>query len=143
LRLIARLPAPAGLEDRLNAGLRSAPRRAPVLAWPHGSPLAGAWMRGAAAAAIVCVVAGGGWGICSRVQPAQGIVAPQNDVPAKFSSSEAIRRPQTLEGPVVKDHGPAAMTPKPRSTAAAAQTKATNPKSKLTKKPAPVQHALQ
>ena len=37
LRLIATLPAPAGLEDRVKAGLRSAPRRGTVISWPFVS----------------------------------------------------------------------------------------------------------
>jgi len=56
LRLIARLPAPVGLEDRVHAGLRSAPRSARVLAWPAAFSPAGGWLRAAAAAAIVFVV---------------------------------------------------------------------------------------
>src|ERR1700679_514866 len=69
LQLIARLPVPQGLENRIHTRLRAAPRRARVLAWPL--PLAGEWMRAAAAAAIVCVVAGGGWGVFLRVHPGQ------------------------------------------------------------------------
>jgi len=34
LRLIASLPAPAGLEDRVYTALRSVPRTGRVLAWP-------------------------------------------------------------------------------------------------------------
>jgi hypothetical protein len=69
LRLIARLPAPDGLEDRVMAGLKTAPRTARVLVWPSLFQPTTGWMRGAAAAAIVFVVAGGGWGIYSYVQP--------------------------------------------------------------------------
>jgi len=43
LRLIAKLPAPEGLEDRVKAGLRSAPRRGVVIAWPFSS--ADGWQR--------------------------------------------------------------------------------------------------
>ena len=75
LQLIANLPAPAGLEDRIHAGLlahaHSARRAGRVLAWPANSSAGSAWMRSAAAAAIVFVVAGGGWGIYSRVQQPQ------------------------------------------------------------------------
>ena len=109
LRLIASLPAPQGLEDRvqasLRAGLHSAPRSGRVLAWPARFPLSGEWMRAAAAAAIVCVVAGGGYGIYSRVQPAQpaqGVAGPRMAAPGGFSEGGAVRRPQTLQGPVVK-----------------------------------------
>jgi hypothetical protein len=102
LRLIARLPAPEGLEDRVNAGLRAAPRVGRVLVWP--SPLAGEWLRAAAAAAIVFVVAGGGWGIYSRIQlgqPGRGIGGSHGGAPSGFSEGGAVRRPQTLVGPAV------------------------------------------
>ena len=73
LRLIANLPAPKGLEDRINASLRTAqqsvPRKGRLLSWPGTKFRPGSdWMRSAAAAAIVLVVAGGGWGIYSHVQ---------------------------------------------------------------------------
>ena len=112
LRMIARLPAPQGLEDRVRAGLHAAPRQGRLLAWPRALPMAGGWMRGAAAAAIVCVVAGGGWGIYARVQPRQAGVMPGS---GGFSASEAVRRPKTLEGPAVVTHAvvaPAAAAPK-------------------------------
>jgi hypothetical protein len=104
LRLIASLPAPEGLEDRVQAALHAAPRKARVLAWPVlRSPQAG-WVRAAAAATIAFVVAGGGWGVYSHVQPAQP--AGAKAVPAHispqsgFSSAGAMRTPQTLNGPV-------------------------------------------
>ena len=62
LRMIAKLAAPEGLEDRMKAGLRSAPRRGAVIAWPSASTdgwMRSAGMRAAAAAAIVLAVAGG------------------------------------------------------------------------------------
>lgn len=109
LRLMASLPAPEGLEERVRAGLRAAPRRAQVLRWPAalpGSGLAGSWARGAAAAAIVLVVAGGGWGIYQRVQP--GLTGSQADkaiaAPAQgggFGSAGAMRTPDTLSGPML------------------------------------------
>jgi hypothetical protein len=107
LRLIASLPAPAGLEGRVHKALRAAPRRGRVLAWPTGlrsimRPKS-TWMRAAAAAAIVFVVVGGGWGVYTRVQhgqPAKVIVLPPH-VPASggFSGAGAMRTPQTLPGP--------------------------------------------
>ena len=117
LRLIARLSAPEGLEDRVHAGLRSAPRNARVLAWPARFSLSGEWTRAAAAAAIVFVVAGGGYGIYSRVQPgqpAQGVAGPRIAAPGGFSEGGAVRRPQTLQGPVVVTHPAATATPKPK-----------------------------
>lgn len=105
LRLLASLPAPDGLEERVRAGLRTAPRGGRVLAWPV-TGAAGGWLRGAAAAAIVLVVAGGSWGVYSRVQqpwqPAKGIAGPRVAGPGEFSEGGAVRRPQTLQGPVVK-----------------------------------------
>jgi hypothetical protein len=108
LRLIASLPAPEGLERRVHAGLRSAPRRARILLWPANglmqTGIAGNWMRGAAAAAIVLVVAGGGWGIYTRVQsaqPARELAMPAQVGPsAGFSNAGAMRTPETLTTPV-------------------------------------------
>jgi len=107
LRLIASLPAPVGLEDRVRASLRTAPRSARIFAWPRPFSPAGGWLRGAAAAAIVCVVAGGGWGVYSRVQPGQpvqGGSVPGVGLPGGFSEGGAVRRPQTLVGPLVTPH---------------------------------------
>jgi hypothetical protein len=116
LRLIAGLPAPEGLEDRVNASLRtaqrSAPRKGRILAWPAVSGPGRDWMRSAAAAAIVFVVAGGGWGIYTHVQPAKGIAAPPRVAPpAGFSSAGAMRTPNTLNGPEVKQ--PVTVKPQP------------------------------
>jgi hypothetical protein len=109
LRLIAKLPAPEGLEDRVNSGLKSAPRTGRILEWPAmlhpaGGWMPGGWIRGAAAAAIVFVVAGGGWGIYTRVQPnqpAKVIMMPRAGAGGGFSSAGAMRTPQTLNLPVV------------------------------------------
>jgi hypothetical protein len=115
LRLIAQLPAPEGLAERVQAGLRTAsltasnPARARILHWPTALQLdhawmRSAWMRGAAAAAIVFVVAGGGWGIYSRVAPVQqtrGIALPHVAAPGGFAGAGAMRTPQTLNGPLV------------------------------------------
>ena len=121
LRLIARLSAPEGLENRVQAGLRAKSTvqgRAPILQWPMALRLDHAWMRSslaraAAAAAIVAVVVGGGWGVISRVQPAQPARAvatpPRVSAQGSFSSAGAMRTPQTLNGPVVA-HA-AAVTP--------------------------------
>jgi hypothetical protein len=141
LRLIARLPAPQGLEDRVQAGLHSAPRGGRVFAWPvsqAGGWQAGEWMRAAAAAVIVFVVAGGGWGIYSRVEPGQPgrgmagpgvtgprLAGPRLAAPGRFSEGGAVRRPQTLVGPVVSPaatHLAAATAPKPKAPAKAAIT---------------------
>jgi hypothetical protein len=124
LRLIAHLPAPDGLEDRVQAGLRTAPRTARVLAWPGAFSPAAGWLRAAAAAAIVFVVAGGGWGIYSRVQPGlpvHGVAGPRMVGPGTFTEGGAVRRPQTLAGPVVTlPPAPARVKPKTPAKAAAA-----------------------
>jgi len=113
LRLIAGLPAPAGLEERVHKALRAAPRSGRILAWPAGfrakTALESNWMRAAAAAAIVFVVVGGGWGVYSRVQPGQAgkvVVMPQR-MPSSggFSGAGAIRTPATIPGPKVTDQG--------------------------------------
>jgi hypothetical protein len=111
LRLIASLPAPEGLPDRVHEGLRHAPQTARVLNWRAPLRPSGGWMqstmaRSAAAAAIVCVVAGGGWRIYSRVQPAPAarvLAMPPRVAPGGggFSQSNAKRVPDTLNGPVL------------------------------------------
>ena len=95
LRLVASLPAPAGLEDRVHATLRSVPRSGRILAWPktlnpQSDWMIRDWMRTAAAAAIVFVVAGGGWGVYTHVQnaqqgqPAKVIIMPRVMQPGGF-----------------------------------------------------------
>jgi hypothetical protein len=104
LRLIAHLPPPHGLEDRVHVALLSRPLRGSVLSWPSMPRFESNWMRSAAAAAIVFVVAGGGWGIYSRVQQPQAkvIVMPMHVAPqGGFSSAGAMRTPNTLNGPVL------------------------------------------
>jgi hypothetical protein len=105
LRIIAHLPAPAGLEDRVHTALRGAHRSARVLAWPKAVRPQSAWMRTAAAATIVFAVVGGGWGVYTRVQqnlPAKVIVMPPRiGAPGGFSGAGAVRTPDTLTGPIV------------------------------------------
>lgn len=106
LRLIASLPAPRGIEDRVMAGLKNFPRTGRILHWRSTFQPSGSWMRSAAAAAIVFVVAGGGWGIYTRVppgQPAKVIVMPRVGAGGGFSSAGAMRTPQTVNGPVVAE----------------------------------------
>jgi hypothetical protein len=112
LRLIASLPAPDGLEDRVNAALSAAARRGRVFAWPRAFHPANGWVRGAAAAAIVFVVAGGGWGVYTRVestqiaqnQPAKVIVMPaRTPIAGGFSGAGAMRTPLTLPGPIAPE----------------------------------------
>ena len=82
--------------------------------WPTFRPES-SWMRTAAAAAIVFVVAGGGWGVYSRVessrpgnthfaqsQPAKVIVMPARmPVAGGFSRSRSHADAVTLPGPAV------------------------------------------
>jgi hypothetical protein len=110
LRLIARLSAPQGLEERIQAGLRAAPASASggsrILAWPTALRADAVWMRSAAAAAIVAVVIGGSFGVYSRVQsiqPTRAITVPLHlSTQGGFSSAGAMRTPQTLNGPIVE-----------------------------------------
>jgi hypothetical protein len=134
LRLIARLSAPEGLEERVQAGLRAATSttsaRARILRWPVALRVDNAWMqklaRTAVAAAIVVVVVGGGWGISSCFHPAQpsnAVAIPLHSAgqtgQGGFSSAGAMRTPQTLNGPIV-----AAPTAAHPVTTPQAQTKA-------------------
>jgi hypothetical protein len=104
LRLMATLPPPAGLEDRVFARVLAGPRPTRVLEWPQPF-YTGDWVRSIAAALIVFVIGGGGWGIYSHVQQNQTPTASASPrqilAPGSFSSAEMIRRPQTLKGPVV------------------------------------------
>jgi hypothetical protein len=123
LRIIAGLPAPEGLEDRVAAALRGVPRTARILPWPAVLAPTRRWMkssmaRSAAAAAIVFVVVGGGWGVYTRVQPVQAprvVAMPRVAAPGGFSSAGAMRTPQTLNGPVLAHP----VTPTHESAAAA------------------------
>jgi hypothetical protein len=108
LRLIASLPAPEGLEDRLKAGLRSVPQRGNVISWPFSATegwMHGAGMKTVAAAAIVLAIAGGGWGVYSHIQVApvpSAFIEPQLPNGAgRFSTAGAVHVPQTVQGPIV------------------------------------------
>lgn len=118
LRWIATLTPPAGLEDRIHARLRAQlnagdgmeTSESRVYEWPSSRPVTRRWLqndllRCAAAAAIVAIIVGGGWGITSRIQPAttaKGTALPDRVAgPSHFSTAGAMRTPQTLHGPVV------------------------------------------
>lgn len=113
LRLIAGLPAPAGLEDRVKRALRQAPRRSRLLDWTaaFASKADSGWMRSLAAAAIVLAVLGGGWGIYLRVQPAQAPKSAAVPVRSGFSSAGAVRTPVTLPGPAAVPTAPTNASP--------------------------------
>jgi hypothetical protein len=76
-----------------------------------------------------CVCCGrGGWGVYSRVQPAQSpkvIAMPQRvNTPGGFSNAGAMRTPQTLNGPVscsscgrnAKQNGDVKVVPMPKKS---------------------------
>lgn len=107
LRLLATLPAPQGLETRLLAKLGDHPQPKRVLAWPWRVALAeSAGMRAVAAALLVAVLAGGGWGIALLTRTVQQAGASRASVRSGmggtgFSSAGAMRTPETLKGPAV------------------------------------------
>lgn len=102
LRLLATLPVPDGLEKRVIAGVRSAPRSGRVFSWPGALNPTENWLRSAAAAAIVFVVIGGGWGVYSRVQTTNAVAAPPSTgSTGAFSNAGAVRVPQTVPAPIV------------------------------------------
>jgi hypothetical protein len=135
LRLIARVSAPEGLEERVQAGLRTVSPKARILRWPEALRLDNPWIqnlaRAAAAAAIVAVVVGGGWSVSSRFQssqPTSAIAVPAHGAgqtgqigQGGFSSAGAMRTPQTLNGPVVAH--PSTTATKPAKPAAKHATK--------------------
>jgi len=107
LRLIASLSAPEGLEQRVITGIHSAPRSGRVLGWPRLFHPTENWLRSAAAAAIVFVVIGGGWGVYSRVQPISAVATPPPaGAGGAFSNAGAVRVPQTLPAPAVAQPSP-------------------------------------
>lgn len=108
LRVIAVLPAPDGLVERVRGRLQEAPqdsqsKAGKVLSW------SGAVWRGAAAAAIVCAVAGGAWGVYLQVEP---VMAARNTAPqvrvrmqGGFANAGAMRTPDSVlktEAPKLK-----------------------------------------
>jgi hypothetical protein len=106
LRLIATMPAPFQLEERVKARMQAVPSRGEMwLLSGLSGWMTGSAMRAAAAAAIVLVVAGGGWAVYSHIQlPATPTAVVEPQMPATtggFSAAGATRKPQTLEGPVV------------------------------------------
>ena len=109
LRAIAKLPAPEGIADRVKTRLHTAPRKAGAIARPStvGS---GRWaqfapLRAAAAAAIVMAVGGGAWELYTHIQiapqPAAFVAPLHTDGSRGLSSAGAVRKPQTLDGPVL------------------------------------------
>jgi hypothetical protein len=124
LRFLARLPAPDGLADRLHAALREGELSAGEEPGRFGRFVArlnfqiesriGAlrlkfdpekpWVRPLAAAAIVLVVVGGGWGVyaAGRMGQRPAAAAMPAHMPAAsggFSSAGAVRTPVTLSSP--------------------------------------------
>ena len=139
LRLIASLPAPEGIEERVKAGLRSGPRHAQMIQWPVMAGSGRGWMhssamRAAAAAAIVLVIAGGGWEVYShiRVVPEPAAVTTPQLIGGQrgFSAAATRRVPQTLEGPVL-----AVPVTKKQSAISAKEAPSTQQKRKNAKTP--------
>jgi len=127
LRIIANLPAPDGLQSRVHHALRRTPRRGRVLAWPATIKPQSNWMRTAAAAAIVFVVAGSGWGVYTRVEqnrPAKVLFMPRVAAPGGFSGAGAIRTPDTVPGPAAPQPVKAKTARKPAPKAASANSSA-------------------
>jgi hypothetical protein len=150
LRIVAGLPAPAGLEDRVRAALDLArmnasqrqpngsgtigagvDRRGRVLAWPSALKPQAGWMRTAAAAAIVFVVAGGGWGVYTRVEqnrPARILVMPPRvGAAGGFAGAGTVRTPLTLEGPTVMTTAPTSKDARPAEAKKPAAKAASKP----------------
>ncbi|MDE3201812.1 MAG: hypothetical protein KGN79_12930 [Acidobacteriota bacterium] len=101
LRLVARMPAPEGLEERVKARLNNAPLGGRLLTWPGADKRWSqtAFVRGAAAAMIVCLVGGGAWTVYAHVQhtreAARVVQAPlRQAAPGSFSNAGAIRSPR-------------------------------------------------
>jgi hypothetical protein len=145
---IARLAAPEGLEERVQASLRAAivanHPSAKILRWPKALRMTGGWMqstpmRAAAAAAIAAVVVGGGWIVSSRLpasQPASAVALPVHpSASGGFASAGAMRTPQTLVRPTVEAHA----APSPAKTPATQPRTAANQPLKMTMRshPAP------
>jgi hypothetical protein len=138
LRLIAGLPAPEGLAERVKNRLQAASgeavrSRGRLLQWPVQTGAVRGWMRGAAAAAIVGVVTGGAWWIYAGVAPAgdgSAVIAPVRVHRAGgFSNAGAVHTPNTLKGPVLT-HEQANKLP-------AEEKKQSTPAGKKSTKPAP------
>jgi hypothetical protein len=102
LRLIAALPEPEGLVERVQGAVRADALRggARVVEWPVRQNAGRGWLRGAAAAAIVSVVAGGAWWIYAGAAGAAGgsaVAAPVHVRPAGgFANAGAMHTPDTV-----------------------------------------------
>lgn len=107
LKLVAELPAPEGLAERVKARLAAVeadPQRGRLLDWPAPSRTRTRWLPGAMAAGLLAAVAIGGTLAYRWVVPAPvARTAPAAARPAvpqqSFSSAGAMRTPVTLNGP--------------------------------------------
>ena len=112
LRLLSQVELPAGLEDRLRAGLRLAvtePGSARILSWPTKTGKrvvrSMAWRRAAAAIFLAAAILGCAWSVLwqqksrsASIQQNHPMVRP---LPAGgFSNAGAMRTPKTLDGPI-------------------------------------------
>lgn len=136
LRAVARLPAREDLEERVKASLMQGLRRGvQPAADEDAEPGRRGWMhsaaiRGLAAAAIVLIVVGGGWGAARygrRPATPRAVGIPRMAPQGNFSNAGAMRTPQTLTPPTV---------PKKRRDARAADNHARKANSGKTRKPA-------
>lgn len=100
LKLVAELPAPERLAERVKAEL-SAPARGRLLAWPVQGSQRTLWLRAAIAAGLLVAVAAGGVTAYRWVAPA----STAHSAPARpaaqqnFSTAGAMRTPHTVNGP--------------------------------------------
>lgn len=110
LRRLATLPAPEGLEERLELRLRVAMREPAKTAprWRVWSLAAPVWVRAAAVMALVLAVAGGCWEIALHLNKQQEahqqtapLTAPAPTAGGGFATGNAIRTPRTLNGPTI------------------------------------------
>ena len=144
LRLVAELPAPSGLTERVKGRLQAASVEAArgggrLLQWPTRANAVQNWVRSAAAAAIVGVVSGGAWWIYAGMAPASGgsaVAAPVRVHRAGgFSNAGAVHTPDTLKGPVLtheaeKKAGPAKSEPVKKDVPAGKKSTRPAPQSK-------------
>jgi hypothetical protein len=146
LHLLTQVEPPKGLAERVQSRLEDEPRRRTHRGLLHlFDPLTpwGNWMRGLAAAAIVAILAGGCWEVFSRshapaVTPSASLAAPSTTTTGNgFTSAGAVRKPQTLDGPLARpENDPAKSavkakknTPKERAARNQSQASAIEPES--------------
>ncbi len=109
LRLLARVEVPEGMAGRVKARLHEA-ATSNVVEWPHEQGVGRAWLRRAAAAAIVLAVGGGSWVVYSSANGALE-AARKGAAPAvlpsqrqgEFGTAGRMKKANPLMAPVVKE----------------------------------------